>query len=188
MGTVKNIPSKTVARIVNTLVGVALSAAAFFRGHFLLGFVVGVIYLVIGLLMTGLFVRTLTTVGYARYLRLVVVATLSLALGFAMAFPATINPDMQYFINDHATDRAARTELALVFASDPSFRDLSVSTTRLKSVNIELRGSLGSRPALDLLQARIREECPTVAMCVLHWNVTLRDSDARITRPESELK
>src|SRR4051812_44469664 len=104
------------------------------------------------------------------------VAALALPIGYAMAFPASLNPDVQVFIDKQATDRTARAELAAVFGSDPAFGGLSVSSIHLKVVNVTVQGSLATRVDLDRLQSRIVAECPTLGGRFLHWDVLLRDS------------
>lgn len=93
-----------------------------------------------------------------------------------MAWPASINPDVRHVIDMQASDRAARAELAAVFASDKVYSDLSVSSVHRRVVNITVRGSLGTRFELDRLRSRIARECPGLGKCSLQWDVTFQDS------------
>lgn len=114
------------------------------------------------------------------------VVSLALLATFMMAYPAYFNPDIRYFIVKQATDRKVRAELAVVFASDPAFRDLSISSVHLKVVNISVQGSLRNRADLDRLRFRMIMECPALEDCSLGWDVTLRDSGQRIQGPDRE--
>jgi hypothetical protein len=180
---------RRVTRILFAAVGIALSAVAFLRGNYLFGPAWGVSYVAVTVGLLWLLARSLTPAGNRSLVRGAVVIALSLAVGFVMASPASINPDLQYLIDKLAVDRAARAELAAVFASDPAYRGLSVSTVHLKPVNVTVRGTLGTRSDLDRLRARVIAECPALMQggCVLHWDVSLRDPAQRINGLDSEL-
>ncbi len=92
---------------------------------------------------------------------------LAVPLGFALAVPAALNPDVQVFIDKHATERAARRELVALFASDPAFAGLSVSAVHLKVLNLIIKGRLASEEASHRLRGRVAAECPTAVGCVL---------------------
>jgi hypothetical protein len=157
-----------------------LGVAAYLRGDWLLGPLCGAVYGATGLL----FVRLLARCRFPARAALLAGA---LPLGYAMAFPAAINPDMQVFIDKQAVDRAVRRELAAVFASDPAFRRLSVRTDHLKVVNVLIGGSLPSRVEFRRLRDRVAAECPTAGGCPLHWDVTLDDSGERFRGLNREL-
>jgi hypothetical protein len=161
--------------------GVALCVAVFFRGSYLLGTDCGVMYAAITLGIMLLLARSRTPV------RAAVVAALSLPAGFAMAWPASINRDVQHFINLHAIDRAARTELAVVFASDPAYQHLSTSSVRLKVINVTIQGSLGTHSDLDQLRSRIVRECPALGTCNLYSEIALRKSEQRVEGLDRDL-
>jgi hypothetical protein len=181
--------SQRVARILFAAVGIALSAVAFLRGNYLLGTAWGVLYAATTLGLLWLLARSLASGRSLLLVRVALATALSLAVGFMMAWPASVNPDVQHFIDKQAVDRAARADLATVFASDPAYRGLSVSTFHLKPVNVTVRGTLGTRSDLDRLRARIVAECPALTRggCVLHWDVTVRDPAQRIHGLDSEL-
>lgn len=154
-----------------------LTTVAFLRGHYLLGVAGGLSYAVITACILWLFARYLTQARRPSPLQVVALFALSLPIGFVLACPTSVSPDLQHFIDKQATDRAARRELAVVFASDPSYGDLSVSTTHLKVVNVTIRGSLSTRTDLDRLRGRIITECPTLKLCFLHWDVMLQSGE-----------
>jgi hypothetical protein len=160
---------------------------AFLRGDHLLGFEYGVTYAFIAVGLLWFLARALVLPERPSLVGAAAVVVFALPVGFVMAFPASVNPDVQRFINKQADDRAARQELAAVFASDTAFRDLSVSTTHLKIVNVTVRGPLPGRPDLDRLRARIAGECRVLKRCPLHWDVTLRDSGQRVEGLDSDL-
>lgn len=112
--------------------GLGLAAVAFLRGSSLFGITGGALYTAISAALLWLFVRSLVSGGKISYVRTAGVAAFSVAVGWVMAFPAKINPDVRHVIEKQATDRAARAELAAVFASDPAFKELSVSTAHPK--------------------------------------------------------
>jgi len=115
------------------------------------------------------------------------VVLFALPVGYAMAFPASVNPDVQVFIDKQATDRRARAELAAVFASDPAYRDLSVSSIHLKVVNVTVHGSLSTRADLQRLRSQIAPACRTVGVGFLHWDVSLRDTGERLSGLDRDL-
>lgn len=104
-----------------------------------------------------------------------------------LADPAAVSPDLQVFIDKQATDRAVRRELAVVFATDPAYADLVVSTTHLKTVLVTVHGSVSSRPDWVRLRARLAAECPAVQQCGLHWDVRVRDTGDRLHGYDPEL-
>lgn len=167
--------------------GIPVMVAAFLRGNHLLGLDCGVIYAAVALALLWLLARSRTSTGSVSLMRVAVVVALAVPVGYAMAFPASINPDVQVFIDKQATDRRARAELAAVFDSDQAFGDLSVSSVHLKIVNLTVRGALHTQTDLDLLRSRIAVECPTLGPCALHWEVTLRNSGQRLRGLDRDL-
>ena len=174
-------------RVLLVVVGCVACVAAYLRGNELLGPVVGGLYAVTAALLLLLAHRSRTAAGRVSPLRLVWVAVLAVPLGVALAFPTALNPDVQVFIDKTATERAARRELAALFASDPAFLGLSVSAIHLKVVNLIIKGSLASEEALRRLRSRVFAECPTAAGCVIHWELTFRDTGRRIDGTDREL-
>ncbi len=181
--------SRTVRRVLFVAAGVALCVAAFLRGNFLFGLEWGVLYVLVALGLLCLLARCRTPAGRLSPPRVAVVGALAVAVGLAMAWPTAVNPDVQVFIDKQAVDRAARSELAAVFATDAAYESLWVSSVHVKAVNVTVRGSLGTRAELDRLRARIIRECPEVTRggCVLHWDVMLRYPEQRIEGLDSEL-
>jgi hypothetical protein len=168
-------------------VGVVLVTVAFLRGNYLLGLDYGVACVVVTGGLLWFFARSSVLADKPSPVWAAVIAALSIPVGIVLAFPAWINPDVQYFINDQATDRAARAELSAVFASDPAYRDLSISTVHLKGLNVTIHGSLTDRSDLDRLRARIAGECADVHRRSLHWDVRLRNPPQRVDGVDSEL-
>jgi hypothetical protein len=166
---------------------VAGVVVAFLRGNYLLGIGCGILYAIIAIVLFWLFARSRTPAGSVSVVRVGLMAVLALPVGYVMAFPASVNPDVQVFIDLQATDRRARAELSAVFASDPSNRDLSVSSVHRKVVNLTIRGSLATRTDLDRLRDRLAAECPALGECVLHWDVTLRDTGQRVDGLDRDL-
>ena len=109
------------------------------------------------------------------------VIAFAVPVGCAMAFPSSINSDVQVFIDMQASDRRARAELGEVFASDPVYHDLSVSSVHQKVVCITVRGSLNTRADLDRLRSRLTQRCPALRECFLRWDVSLRDTRERVS-------
>jgi hypothetical protein len=108
------------------------------------------------------------------------VGILSPVIGYALAYPASINSDMQDFIDMQAIDRAARAELMTVFSADPAFGNLMISTGHRKVVGVEVSGSLAHRVDFDRLRRRVAAECPTLRRCVLHWRIQFRADGASV--------
>lgn len=165
-----------------------LTTTAFLRGNYLLGVAGGLTYAVVTACLVWLFARYLTHAGRPSPLRVIALFALSLPLILVLAYPTSVSPDLQHFIDKQATDRAARRELAVVFSSDPSYGDLSVSTTHLKVVNVAIRGTLASRTDLSQLRGLIATECPSLEQCVLRWDVRLLQSGERLDALDRDIE
>ncbi len=162
---------------------IALVVVAFLRGNYLLGFATGVVYAIIAAgfaWLLYLLARAFTQMGIKALVAALFVILLAIPVGYVLTFPAAINPDIQYFIDDQATDRTVRAELKRVFKSDPAFSGLSISTIHVKVVNVTIHGRLPTRSDLERLRERILTECPTLPRCPLHWDIQLRDSGERL--------
>ena len=183
----KRLTSRSLLQLLFLAVGIALGVVAFLRGDYLLGPLCGAVYAAIAAGIVWIVARALTAEGGPAFVRAAVVVALSVPVGFAMADPAAINPDVQVFIGKQAADRAARRELAAEFAADPTFRDLWVTSVHLKAVNVTIHGSLPGRADLDRLRIRIIKDCPAARGCILHWDVTLRETGQRVNGLDSEL-
>lgn len=176
-----------VARAFALMCGAAMAAVAYRRGHLLLGAEVGVLYAGVAVGLVWLVARLLTRTGRPFLPRAVAAVAVTVPIAAVMADPAAVSPDLQHFIDKQATDREARRELAAVFATDPSYADLTTSTAHVKVVNVTVRGLVGGRPDLDRLRARVAAECPAVQRCVLHWDVRFRDTGGRFAGLDREL-
>jgi len=183
----KRMATRPLALLGFATFGAALILTAFLRGNYLLGLGCGAAYVAITVGILWLLARTLLLTKKPSIARATLVAALSIPVGFAMAYPASINPDVQIGIDRQATDREARKELAAVFGSDPAFTDLSISTMLLKVVNVTIHGSMNTRSGLDRLRDRIASECAAVHRCILHWDVALRDPAQRLDGLDSDL-
>ncbi len=172
--------TKRRAKILFAGVGCGLCVIAYLRGDYLLGFDVAVAYVAVTIGLLWLFARSRKSDGSWSHGRMGIVVVFSLAAGLLMAYPALFMSDLQHFIDKQAVDRAARAEFAAVFASDHAYRDLSISTSRLKMVNLSVSGSLPTRNDLYQLRSRMIKECPTIRNCWLHWDITLRDTGQHI--------
>lgn len=157
-----------------------LCIAAFLRGNYLLGPWYASLYVVVTLGLLWLLFRSFTHTSRPSLARLSLVLVSCLLAGFAMAFPAAINPDMQVFIDHEASARTARAELAKVFAADLAFGDLSANSVVLRAVTITVQGSLAKRADFDRLRSRVVEECPALTRCFLRWEITIHDPAQRI--------
>jgi hypothetical protein len=131
----------------SVLLGIAFIAvilAAYCRGNYLLGMGVGITYAIVASLIVLLAVRALRQTPVPK-MRIALLVLFAVPVGFALAFPAHINPDVQVFINKQTVDRNARSELTAIFATDPAFSDFGISTTHLKCINVEVHGSVPTK-------------------------------------------
>ncbi len=176
-----------VVRACIATAGVALVVLAFLRGNYLLGLRYGVACAAIVVAILWLLARSRTARGSVAFVRAGFVLACAVPLGYAIAFPASLNSDVQVFIDDQATNRMVRHELAAVFACDPAYRELSVSSVRLKSVIFTVHGSLGTRADLERLRHRIAQECQTVRLGFLRWDVYLRDTREKVSGLDEDL-
>ena len=179
--------TRAIARLVFAALSVVLIAVAFLRGNYLLGADFGVAFAGIAAFFLWLFGRFLVMTEEPSLLGAALVVVVSIPVGYVMTYPATINPDVQHFINKQADDRTARAELRAVFASDRAFRRLWISTVHVKVVNVTIHGSLNDRSELDRLRERIAAQCDVGKRCPLHWDVVPRESGERIKGLDHEL-
>jgi hypothetical protein len=159
------------------LLAVALLAviiAAFVRGNQLLGVGVGVIYAIVALMMALITIRALLQRPLPK-IRIAVHALFAIPVAFAFAFPASINPDVQIFVDKLALERTARSELAVVFNSDSAFASVYVSVVQFKCVNVNISGSVQTKRDLLRLQSRILENCQSIDRCCVNWRIYVAD-------------
>lgn len=166
---------------------IAAVVVAFLRGNHLFGVTVGVVYASGAAGLVWLLARTLTSTDRVSVLRVVLWTLFALPVALAMAFPAFFNEDVQGGIDQQATDRLVRAELAAMFASDPAYADLSVSSVHRKVVCITVRGSVNTRADVERLRSRITKASQAIDRCVLRWDVTLRDTGKRVDGSDQEL-
>jgi len=174
-------------RLQVVAIAVVGAVAISLRGNYLLGPAYGTLCAALMLALVWLLTRSLKADEGTSRVRVALVLLFATTVGLTLAFPASVNGDVKHLIKKHAIDRLAHKELLTVLKSDPSFRDLAVSSRQLKIVNVYLRGSVATRNDFDRLRSRISKECPTVRGCFLHWDVLLRDSQACVDdtdRPE----
>ena len=176
-----------VARAVALMCGAAMAAVAYRRGNHLLGPEGGTLYVGVAVGLAWLVARFLTRTGRPFLPRAVAAVAVTVPIAAVMADPAAVTPDLQHLIDKQATDREARRGLAAVFATDPAYADLAVSTAHVKMVNVAVSGSVGGRPDLDRLRARVAAECPAVQRGILHWDVRFRDTGGRFAGLDREL-
>ena len=186
-GYVRGIASRPIARALFAALGVVAVVAAYIRGNYMLGTGWGVVYAVIAVALLWILARSRTPAGSVSVRRVVFVMLFALPVGYAMAFPASINADVQAFIDKQATDRRARTELAAVFASNPAYRDLSVSSVHLRMVNITVQGSLDTRADLQRLRFQVAPMCRAAGVGFLQWDVSLRDTGEQVSGDDRDL-
>ncbi len=164
-------------RTAVSVLSIALLIVGFLRGNYLLGLGGGIAYVLVVAGLLWLFVESFRRKGTVAIIQKSVVALLAIPIGFALAFPASINPDVQHVVNKQTTDRNVRGELKRVFDSDSAFEDLSISTTHLKVVNVTIRGSLPTRDDMKRLHESLVSDCPTLKLCPLHWDIHLRETN-----------
>jgi hypothetical protein len=170
----------TTASMLLAISFIAFILAAYCRGAYLLGQGAGLTYAVVASLITVLFCRTLYRSPLPK-LRLVVLVLFTIPVSLAFAFPTYVNPDVQHFVNKETTDRNARRELATLFASDSAFRELGVSTTHLKVVNVEIYGAVPTKSDLERLRSTVLGQCKFVDHCFVHWRVHVRENSTTYT-------
>lgn len=163
-----------------TVIAAVIGLIAYGYGNHLFGMTGGVVYAAVALALVWLLARSLRFREGVSVLRVVVVLLFTAAVGFWMAFPASIDWRVQHVIEQHAIDRDAKRELLTLFGTDPAFRGLSVSSVQLKRANLSVHGSLASRVDFDRLRLRISDECPAIGEWPLLWDIVLRDSGTRV--------
>jgi hypothetical protein len=175
----------TSASMLVAIFFIAFILAAYGRGAYLLGQGVGFTYAVVASLISVLFFRALSQSPLPK-LRLVMLLLLTTSVSLAFAFPTYVNPDVQHFVDKEATDRNARRELATLFSNDSAFRELGVSTTHLKVVNVEIHGTVPSRSDLERLRSKVLGQCQFVDRGFVHWRVHVREDSTTYTGLDDE--
>ncbi len=164
---------------------IAFTLAAFSRGNYLLGTGAGVTYAVIALMIIMLFTRAMRESPVPN-IRIAFLILFSVPVCLAFAFPTYINSNVQVFVDQQSEDRAARAELRAVFAEDPAFSDLSISTTHLKVVCVEISGTVPVKADLDRLQQLVFERCGFVDQCFVHWRIRVRNDSTMYVAESDE--
>lgn len=141
-----------------------------------MGAAVGVVYVLMAGTLLFLFGRTLEVSGRAQGTRLAVLALIAGPVVFGMAFPAKVHPGFRSVIDGRLIEQVVRAELVKVLNSDAAFRNLRVSTTRGKALNVTISGSVPTRDDLQRLRVQFTRERLLVNMHHLHWDVELRDT------------
>lgn len=153
---------------------------AYSRGNFLFGQRGAIIYTVIASLIALLYLRALSRVPLPR-VWLVVLTLLAFSVSLAFAFPAYLNPEVQYGIDDQRVDRLARAELAALLAEDPAFESLQVSTTHRKIVGVEIEGTVPTQDDLVRLRTSVMEGCEFPESCLVYWNIAVGEDGTTFT-------
>ncbi len=152
--------------------GFVLAVVAFLRGHYLLGLDAGVAYALVAASVVWLVTRNVRKAPQPVQVLAFIVTVFP--IGFVLAFPETINPDVGHFIAKQETDRNVRSELIVVFDSAKDFSHLSIETTHVKVVNVTIVGELPNRGRWQALREQILAECPTLSLCPLHWDLEIQ--------------
>lgn len=163
----------TIRSLLLAVFFLAYILAGYCRGNDLLGRGFGFKYAIVASLLTVLILRALSQTPLPK-LRLVLLLLFSIPVSLAFAFPTYVNPDFQHFVSKARIDRDARRELATLFASDPAYLDLGVSTTHSKIVSVEIYGSVQTKSDLDRLRSQVLSDCQFVESCSFHWRVHVR--------------
>lgn len=163
----------TTASMLLAISAASLVLAGYSRGNYLFGQGGGILYAIVGSLIVLLYYRALSRTPVPK-VRVIALTLLAIPTSLAFTFPTYLNPVLQYGIDDHRIDRMARAELSKVFAEDPAFGNLSVSTKHLKIVNVEIRGTVPTDNDLDRLRTRVMEHCEFPKHCFIHWRVNVR--------------
>ncbi len=147
----------------------AVILAAYVRGEYLFGVPGGVLYALAATAIAGLFHRGITYKPFPKK-RLILLTLFTIPVVLHFAFPTYLNPNAGYVVHKHAQDRNARAELAALFASDPAYHDLSVSTQHTKVIVVEIRGSVPTNDDLARVHAQV-QECKLIEHCFVRWEV-----------------
>lgn len=163
--------------LMSLLVGVMVIAfvfAAYQRGSYLLGRSVGITYAAVALMIIALFARAIRETPVRKH-RIAFLTLFLIPVCAAFAFPSQLNPEIQVDVDKQARARLAHNELYAVFADDPAFSDLSISTTHYKTVNVEVHGMVTSKADLGRVQQLVYERCEFVESCLVRWQVSVHD-------------
>lgn len=164
------------------MASLAIVLAAFSRGNYLFGARAGITYATVALALLAMLSRAIRETPVPR-LRLAFLALFSMVTCFGFAFPAYINPSVYSIVRKQADARLARQELRAVFAEDPAYAELTVQTTPLKIVNVDINGAVPSKVDVERLQLCVYQRCEFVQRCFVHWRLRAHeDSKTYVAR------
>lgn len=164
----------TMGSLLFVIFQIAFVCAAYTRGNFLFGARAGVGYAFVAILIDALVYIILFRSQISK-IKLAILLLFVLPVTVHFAFPTLLDPDAKYFIADQAMDRNAQSELKKLFASDPAFAELAVSTTHRKVVWFDIHGSIQSQADLDRLRTRVLGVLPSVDPHFIHFEVHVRE-------------
>lgn len=167
--------------------GMLLAGVAFARGDYLLGWQTGLFYAIAIVEFFWLIVRRTETPTIASRVGKIVLCLLAIPMVYGMAFPASINSDVQVIIDKQQLDRDVRTDAKSIITRDQRFSDLSVSSVHLKVVNITISGNMQREADLHEFRTQLVQESEAIRKCNLHWDITIDDSGQAIQGLDRDL-
>ena len=162
--------------LFSMVVFVCLFLGAAFRGYYLLGSGMGIVFGLLAAAVLFLLYGVIAGHRHRSILSTAIVVTVTLAAIFAMAFPSYVNKDLGLLIDDHATERKTQHQLQRILAGEAKFANLDIQCKFTKCIIVTVHGTLRTKSDLFELRRRIFENCPKVASRWLFWDITVLDS------------
>ena len=148
--------------------------AAYTRGDYLLGRGVGVVYAIVASMLAVLFYRAFSD-NRTNKLQLGALTVTTVIVTVFFAFPGHWNWNVQISIDDHAEERAAETELARLFATDPAFGRLDATARHQKGLWVRIKGVVPTQADYDRLRQQVQEECELGIYREIDWCIAIRE-------------
>lgn len=159
------------------VIGVAIGAYA--RGDYLLGWDVGIAYALVAVAVALCVVSAGLRRPTAPWPFAFAIAG-AVVVGLVLFYPASVNSDVDIFIQKQADDRSVRSELYALFESDPQYSGLSLTTWHAKVVVATVSGVVQDLDVVDELATHLKVVSKHHPMVVVDWELTCRDSGRTI--------
>jgi len=155
---------------------IAIVLTAFARGDYLLGSRAGILFATVAAATLCVIVRVSTANRRFQFVRQSVALLFGLAVFVILASPSRFNPELNYFIDGHRSERSTQSQLRSVFNHDLRFSTLEYECVWSKCIVVVVSGRINSESDMLDLRDRIFAQCPEVSSRWLYWRVKVDDS------------
>lgn len=175
--------------LLAVMLSMAFVLAAYERGEHLLGRGIGLMYALVAVLISVLFARLLPRHPRPKK-QFMLLVLFTILVSSALAYPTSVNPNIQHFVNRETAIRNAREELDRLFTEEVAYRELGYSIPHRKMMNIQIYGSVPCESDLVRLRSTLLNQGRFVDQGAVHchWRIhVLETSLTYIGSDDNEL-